>query len=409
MIYLNILFLLASLFPFFVYPPALRFLSRFFRPLSRPESGEYFPFVSLVIPVRNGENLIVPKLRNALQLHYPPDRLEVIVISDGSTDSTVAQASKISDSRISIHVLSEHKGKNFAINFAVKKAIGDILLFSDVDALLEAKSLENMVPWFRLPEIGGVCGRKRIKTARDSLEQSQVAYNSYEEKQKLYESRIHSTVTNEGKIHAIRKSLFRPLPHRGMDDLLNLLCIVKQGKRFVFEPQAIAFIPSPSRKTREEFIRRKRIVRGSFLAMWHHKSVFNPLQSGMYAPLVWVHKLGRRLASIFLVFTFVSTLLLSSKSLVFKTLLFIQLAGILATTGNKFLRLPAGKKIPKVSGYLNLAYYFILGNIGTLAGIIETLLIGKYTEKWTPLKRDALHDASANNLNEVSRSVNGNA
>src|SRR6185503_6107908 len=202
---------------------------------------------------------------------------------------------------------------------------------------------------------------------------------------KRAESRLGSVTSNDGKLYAVRRSLFRPIAPGATDDLYSCLSIVEQGRRFVFEPRARAFIRTPSRNPSHELSRRRRIVARSLRGIFLKRALLNPLRHGSFALQLFVNKVCRRLLPLFLVLLFGTSLAL--------TLLEPHapwaLAALLLQLGFYALALAhlvlARKRVPLIGALASVAYYFCVGNLGTLLGLAD-FLRGREAVKWDPVK-----------------------
>jgi cellulose synthase/poly-beta-1,6-N-acetylglucosamine synthase-like glycosyltransferase len=375
---LIVIFLLV-IYPYAGYPVLLMIIGRIFgKPLNPPQANLQLPTCSIVIPVHNGAAVIGRKLTNILQLTYPKELLQIIVVCDGCSDATEQIVSEYTNSRIEVISLPRC-GKNSALNTAVTQCRNEILVFSDCDSMLIPDALFHIVRWFEIPSVGGVVGRKRIIAQSDELSNAQQTYLSMQDRLRELESQLHSSATNEGKLNAIRRSLWKELPLQGCDDFLTLLNIISCKKRFIFEPLAIAEIPVPSKDMQGELERRRRIVKRSMIAQWHHRALFNPLRSGWFSFMLWSHKLGRRLSPfgiiLFVILCMVQTIRITSAYytpmiVIFLTITFLLFEMIILKRHKK----PSSKTFTTSNPFMGKLLYFTIGNLGTIQGITDFLL-----------------------------------
>jgi cellulose synthase/poly-beta-1,6-N-acetylglucosamine synthase-like glycosyltransferase len=338
--------------------------------------------VSVVIVVRNEAAQITEKVRNTLALDYPPDRCEIIVFSDGSTDGTEQRISSLADHRIQVLSHPRHEGKNPSLNKAVQQSSGEILCFTDVDATIAPEALLKLVRHFGDPGVGGVCGDKIVAKDRKGIEEAQVVYARFARAIKEAESRLGSISSNDGTLYAIRRALFQPIPPAVTDDLYVCMSVVRQGFRFLFDREAKAHIHASSRNPRHELERRRRIVSTSLRGIVYMRAVLNPFRYGFFSVGLWINKVMRRLLPVLLIVLFLSTLWLSADSSLMKGMFILQLLFYFAA----FLHWTVGRHVhlPGVAGKAgSVAFYFCLGNYGTLLGLAD-LLRGRKTSKWDP-------------------------
>ena len=292
---------LAVLFYVYVgYPLLLAVLVRVRGP--RPvRQGAQVPSVSLVISAHNEARVIRRKLENTAQLDFPRDRLEVVVVSDASTDGTDEIAAEFA-ARHGVVVVRqpERMGKTVGLNRTVPHLRGEIVVFSDANAMYEPNALRMLVRNFADPDVGCVTGEARyVEGGRTAADTGERAYWDYEIRLKRLETAIGSMVGGDGAIYAIRVHLWQPLPATAINDFLNPLQIVHAGWRAVYEPDAICYEDTAGTVGRE-YQRRVRIVSRSWRAVFHVPGVLNPFRTGWFAVSVCSHKLLRWLSGVFL-------------------------------------------------------------------------------------------------------------
>ena len=375
----------AVLLFFVLYPVGLWVVSRF-TPRRRPLPSAARPHVTILVVVRNAERLIEEKLVNCLAQRYPEDKLDVVVYSDGSTDDTNRIVRGFEGPRLRFHASVEHHGKIAAMNAAMSHCRGEIVLFSDADALLDPDVLDKLIPHFEDESVGGVCGRRVISRDRTGLTAAQQSYIGFDSAIKAMESRIGSMTSNDGKLYAIRRELFHPIPPAVTDDLYVALDVVRQKRRFVFEPDALARIPVPARGPAHEVSRRRRIVSQSLRGIYLLKTTLNPLAHGWFSVALAVNKVLRRLLPVCLAGLFLSTAALGTVSL-WAVLLWSAQAAFYAA-GWSFRLLGHRDSPGRLGRATSRIWFFMLGQWGTLLGLID-FLTGRSVVKWDPVKTDA--------------------
>ncbi|MCD6416834.1 MAG: glycosyltransferase [Planctomycetes bacterium] len=377
-------FLCVTLF-FALYPLALLIacgLRRRHRPHRELTAAAEFPFVSLIIVVRNGEHLIEAKLRNAFELDYPAEKYEVIVFSDGSTDGTDDIVQSFHDPRLSFLKTETHRGKMHGLNRAVENSRGEILVFSDADALLKADAIKKLARHYCDPQIGGVSGRNVVRQAGNELRSAQASYITFDNLIKRMESSVGSLTSNNGKLHSLRRGLYRTIKPGACDDLHCCLSVVLQRKRFIFDPAAQAMIPAPSRTPGHELTRRRRIVCGSLIAMLAHWRLFNPLSFGLYGLRLAINKILRRLLPVSLLLLLASTIALWNLHPIFQLLVGAQALFYAAAAIYPLLPRALRARLPFIKAP-QAAFYFCIGNIGMMLGLWD-FLRGRRFETWEP-------------------------
>lgn len=225
--------------------------------------AEALPRVSLIIPAYNEETHLPGKLANLKVLDYPEDRLEVIFVSDGSTDATNAILQGIEQPNVHTLLLAKRGGKSSALNHAVDQAKHEILVFSDAATLFEPDAVRKLVRHFTDPGVGVVCGALQFEATAESR-QTEGVYWTYECMLRLMEARLGATLTASGAIYALRRRCFAPLPADTLvEDLLVPMNARRAGYRVLYDPEAVATDFAAS-TVAGEFTRRVRVATGSF-------------------------------------------------------------------------------------------------------------------------------------------------
>ncbi|MGC9359423.1 MAG: glycosyltransferase family 2 protein [Anaerolineae bacterium] len=223
------------------------------------ERAEILPPISLIIPAYNEAGCIIEKLRNSLALSYPPDRLEILVATDGSTDGTEQLASSVQDPRIHLLHQPQRLGKAAALARAARLAHGELLVFTDANAMLSADALMQLVPHFADPSVGAVGGVKRVQGG-----DGEGLYWRYENALKRWESAVGSVMGVPGELWAVRAKLYEPLPPGTiLDDWAASMRLVAQGWRVLHVSEAIAY-EAPPTSLRASWERRVRIAAGGW-------------------------------------------------------------------------------------------------------------------------------------------------
>ncbi len=360
------------------FPVAVYVMSRI-RP--RPvRQGEVYPSVSIIIAAYKEAKVIGAKLRNTLELDYPHGSLEVIVVSDGDEDDTAQIVESFRDHGVVSSHSHERRGKMAAINRGIELAKGDIILLSDANSVYPPDTVTKLVRNFADSAVGAVSGRKSIimESGRASSE-GDSAYWKYESFLKTCQSRIGSITTGDGEIFAFRKSLFRPVPDRVInDDTAITIDIIEQGYRVVYEPEAISG-ELASIQLRDDFWVKVRMVAGGFqsMALFLKRLVFT---RPFFAFQFLSHKTLRWTAPLFLIGVFASSLVLMALPF-FQWLTVIQSAfyAVALVGGFQYARKQ------RLNGFLYFPYYFCLMNSAALIGLVK--FVESQTEVNTLWKR----------------------
>jgi cellulose synthase/poly-beta-1,6-N-acetylglucosamine synthase-like glycosyltransferase len=364
---------IACAYVYFGYPALLWVLSRL-RP--RPvRAGDFTPRVTFVIAAYNEERRIAEKLENTLALDYPPEAIEVLVVSNGSTDRTDEIVRACTDPRVRLIVMPR-PGKMPALNEGARQAQGEILVLTDADFLLDRHTLRLLTSKFADPEVGGVCGARNTSIRRDgdATGDGEGLYARWDKWQKERESRIGSVFAADGLLYAIRRSLYVPVSDpMQADDMAISMQIPLQGFRLLFEPAATAYEKAVVH-AREEFRRKIRITGHSVSALL--KLGWPLVTSGFYSVELVSHKLARHFVPFFLIPLYAASLVLAAASgatgtmgLLYTAAFLIQTALYpLAIAGAILRDRPAGRR-----RILAVPYYFCFVNAAALLGILSML------------------------------------
>jgi len=265
-----------------------------------------WPAVSIIIAAHNEIANLPHKLASLSELDYPTDKLEIVIVSDGSTDGTVGLLSQVEG--LAFEHYEPAAGKPTALNKAVQKAGGEILVFMDARQSVSANAVKALVLRFTDPAVGAVSG-ELVLSDDGHVEAANVGlYWRYEKWIRQNESELYSTSGATGALYAIRREDATTLPADTLlDDFVTPIEILRKGKRTVFEPLAKAFDRAEADSGRE-FVRKARTLAGNFQAFARHKWLFVPGSN----PIWWQflsHKVARLLVPYAMLMAFVSSAL----------------------------------------------------------------------------------------------------
>lgn len=224
------------------------------------------PEVSLIMAAHNEAAAIPAKLGNLARLRYPADKIEFILVSDGSADGTARLLAEWGDPRARCLVLPERRGKAAALNAAVAAARFPVLVFCDAATLLEPEAVRRMARHFADPGVGLVCGALHFRHSQEAR-RTEGVYWRYEVLLRAMEARLGATQTPSGALYALRRAAWRPLPASALlDDLLALWTARRLGYR-VLQDSGARGEEQAAGSVGAEFTRRVRIAAGSFRAL----------------------------------------------------------------------------------------------------------------------------------------------
>lgn len=299
----RIIFWLAAGLLFYVYAgyPLLLALIGLFVRRPRAEAG-FTPRISVLIAAYNEEEAIERKLQQTLALEYPHEKLEVLVLSDCSTDRTDEIVAAFPDSRVRLVRMPERRGKTYAQNYGVSQASGDVIIFSDATSIYHPKALLYLACNYQDASVGAVSGRYQYF---DPGEQSptglgSVAFWNYENLIKKMQSRIHTITGCCGCIYSVRKAAYTELPADIISDLVQPLQAIQKGYRVLFEDRALAY-EETTQSTSEEFSMRVRVVTRAMRGLLSVSDLLKPWKFAWPSFQLWSHKIMRWMVPLFLI------------------------------------------------------------------------------------------------------------
>jgi len=326
------------------------------------------PTVTIVVVAHNEVERIGARIENLRSLDYPRGSLEILIVSDGSTDGTAERARACNPEGVQVIAFTARRGKPAVLNEIVLRSRGDIVVLADARQRFDPGALRALVARFADPEVGAVSG-DLILTGdgeRTAVGQGVGAYRRYESYVRLCESGVGSTVGATGAICAIRRALFQPLPEDTiLDDVLIPMRIARRGYRVLFEPAARAFDRTPG-SAREEFGRKARTLAGNFQLLFRERWLLNPLGNPLWFQTV-SHKGLRLLGPALLIAVLISNLFLVGRP-GYRLTLLAQVTFYAGAVLGALLR-GKGRALPLFS----LPYTFCLANGAALAGAFRFL------------------------------------
>lgn len=363
-------------YPYLGYPILLWIFGQAFGKDGWPVSKEdlLHPSVSMIIPACNEEQRIERKIENTKTLRYPADKLEVLFVSDGSTDRTVELIRPHLSGPYELIELPIRGGKAAALNAGLAQAKHDIVVFSDASIELEPDALWHIVEGFRDPAVGCISGEDKIAESG-----GEAWYGRYELLVRRLESRVHSIVGASGSFYAQRRALCAPFTEGLAPDFLSVLRTVEQGFRAISEPAAVGMMTSV-KDSKQEFQRKVRTLIRGMTALFAYGQVLNPVRFGVFAIEMLSHKILRWSVPFFLVTTLISSVLLID-SLWFLFVSIVQIAFYLTA----FLAW-RGWSVVRQSLLGKIALYFSMVNAAILVAWVK-YAIGVRQELWTPSQR----------------------
>lgn len=351
-----------------VYPNWMLVRARKYK--SRQDDFPEWPSLVVLVAAYNEEAVIANKITNALQSHYPADKLRIIVGSDRSSDATdsIVRSFAEKDPRVELVSFTERTGKPQIINTLVERCSDSILVLCDADTLFEADTLSELVRPFANPKVGGVQANFLSRTpAVSDVSRQELQYTQREADIKKGQSVDGCVIGAFGACYAMRRELYRPVPKGFLvDDFYLFMKVLEQGYQTVFAETAVCDLEI-SGESKTEFKRKMRIGTGNFQNFAALRSFLNPFKdraSGYY----WSHKVLRWFTPFLLLVILLSNLFLAGGSSFFYGFLVLQVLGYTAILIDLLLK-AAGIH----TGVLRYASHFFMMNMALLAGFFRYL------------------------------------
>lgn len=362
-------------YPIFIYP-SLVWLLGLIRP--KPvERGSWLPSVTVLIPAHNEAKNIAATIRNKLEQDYPRDRLEIIVISDGSTDGTDGIVREFSSQNVKLIRREQREGKAAALNEGVRHAGGEILIFSDGNSLFAPDAIERMAENFADPEVGYVTGNLSYQMRSAGVVGNGCsAYMRYENALRALETRAGSIIGVNGGVDAMRGKLYSDVPQHLITDFVLPLQVISAKHRVVYDERVHSCEVANS-ELGSEFRMRVRVALRALQGIAYMRRLCNPIRYPWAAFSLISHKGIRYFSFVFLLFAFVTNLVLAPVSVYGAFFIAQIIAYLLAVVG-------LHKDLPGAFRKLTLIpTYFLVTNLAFMVAAIK-FLKGDTMATWQP-------------------------
>lgn len=380
----------AFVYAYVAYPVILRVLTAVGDEYRLPEDDpEEWPLVSISLPAHNEEEVIGDTLDRLLSLEYPSDRLQIVVVSDASTDATDEIVRSYQDRGVKLVRLDERGGKTAAENAAVPHLQGDVVINTDASTRIVPSSLKPLIRVFQDPSVGVASGRDRSVGPDDADPlHGESRYVRYEMAVRELETRFGTLVGASGCFYAVRHALHRELvPEELSRDFLSALNARREGYRTVSVPEAVALV-ARARSLRAEYRRKVRTMARGLDSLLHRSDMLNPFRYGRFAWMLASHKLARWLVPLLVPGALAGLVVLSMDG---GTLAQAGLsaAAVLGAGTGVALRWPEDWPIPR---FLSLTAYI---GVGLAAGMVAwaKALLRERNPIWQPTRRKGTDDS----------------
>jgi len=330
-------------------------------------ADDELPDVTLLIAAYNEVDILADKIANCKELNYPNDKLDILFVTDGSSDGSDVFLQRQGGIRVLHH--PERRGKIAAIKRSMKVINSEITIFTDANTFLNPGAIRRLTRDFQDKSVGAVAGEKRVISQGDASSDGEGLYWKYESFLKKQDSQLYSVVGAAGELYAIRTELYHDVPADTiLDDFMHTLLIAKDGHRVTYAPDAIAE-EHGSANVGEELKRKIRICAGGFQSMGRLLPLLNIFKYGFLSFQYIGHRVLRwTLAPMFLPIVLLLNIYLVSQQthwiyniLLLGQFLFYSLALLGYIYRTKKIHIP---------GFF-APYYFVIMNYSVFAGFIR--------------------------------------
>ena len=362
-------------------------------------SEDYQPSVSIAIAAFNEEKSIDKKIKNCLELDYSKEKLEIIIVSDASSDRTDEIVSSYRSNGVKLLRMSERKGKTAAQNHAASLAKNEILVFSDATTIYRKDAIRKLVRNFEDLRVGCVGGEEHFIASHDGIaslamlarnDEGAVPRNDdivheagffwkYERFLRQKESEFNTLIGVSGCIFAIRKELYELLEDSLIEDFALPLIVASKGYKVICEREAVAYEKAAA-NTKAELSRKTRIVTGGINVLYRMRHLLNPFRYPLLSFQLISHKVFRWLAPVFMLSAFISNMYLMNSNTFFFAIGLCQIVFYALAFAGHFIR--NYRFTPKL---IKIAYHFCIMNFAAFFGILQ-FLKGKRRVVWEPVR-----------------------
>ena len=370
-VYLACTIIILLIYPYVIYPLLLWCVTYSKDAVNITGDSFALPKITLILSAYNEEKVIDAKIDNFIALDYPSDRIEFLIVSDGSTDQTDQLVMNRQQKAIQL-IRQGREGKTAALNRAVERSNADILVFTDANTFFAPDAILKLVAPFNDSAVGLVSGL----VLPLGSESGEGLFGRFETYLKGRESALGLIAGADGAIYALRRCLYTPLAPRIINDFIHPMQSVIAGYRSVLAQGAIAYEESEDDLDRE-FFRQKRMVNQAFAIV---REMLPALIAAGQFGLVWVlvsHKLLRwlhvPLMGLFLVCSILLFMTTGSLIYLLPAVLYITVGvvGKLLSSARKHL------------AFLDLMYKFQLVHLAYFFGVVESIK-GRSAVVWNP-------------------------
>jgi len=350
--------------------------------------NSYKPAVSVIIPTYNEAAVIEDKIKNTLDINYPSEKMEIILIDSASSDGTADLAEKINQ----VKVIRQKKrlGKSSALAEVFKKVTGDVVVITDADALLDENVLIKSLPYLARNDVGAVTGKQILINPKNAIYQkSEQSYRDFFDVIRMAESKLHSTMIFNGPFMAFKKEVLEAPPQNSVaDDTEMALQVIKKGFRTLYVPEA-QFYENIPLSNRSRLKQKERRAQGLVQSFWRHRDLLFNKKYAAFGTKIFPPEFAVHLILPFELFmSIILTLMLlyiDPKSAIIITGICLAISGVYAAAiFSKVEKVLKDKEKDKKRSRSNIfitIQSFIQLQFALLTGAIKLMVFGT-THKW---------------------------
>lgn len=343
--------------------------------------GSDWPHVSVVIPAHNEEKQIAGAIDALLAQDYPRERLQILILSDASTDATDAIVRQYESLGVELLRMPRRGGKTMAENMAISRLRGEIVVNSDSSIRLHSSAVRDLVAHMADPTVGVTSGRD-VSISRDSAANiTEAGYVSYEMRVRALETLTGGIIGASGSCYAIRAELHKiPVRDDLSRDFSAALTARIHGFRTLSVERAICFVPRTS-SLKVEYRRKVRTISRGMETLYVHRALLDPIQYGAFAWKLFSHKVCRWLLPLSIVPAIFGLVLLALSHSWARVLLAVgSVFSLLAMIGTAW---PSERRAPRI---VALPAFGLAANLAVLEALWR-VLARHQDHIWEPTRR----------------------
>lgn len=374
-------------YSYLLYPALLKCISLVRARRPDPVAPAEWPFLTLMVPCYNEERAIGATIESLLALDYPPERRQILIISDASTDRTDAIVQTFAARGVELLRLVSRGGKTAAENAAATRTRGEIVVNTDATIRILPGALRELVAVFQDPTVGVASGRDiSVGNLQSAETRGESGYVGYEMWVRSLETRVGSIVGASGCFFASRRALYSAaFPESLSRDFASCLIAREHGFRSVSVDRACALVPRAS-SLRAEYRRKVRTMARGLGTLKYMRHMLNPGRYGVFSLMLFSHKLCRWLVQLTLPLAVVGLAILAFE-LPWARPFILSGALVVAAIAALAWWWPSAKAMP---GVLSAPGYLLWSNVAGLAAWIQYFR-GRYQPVWEPTRRPDVH------------------